>query len=63
MSLLNPVRETPFYRTTWFVVIALFLFWPAGLVLMWTSEDWEKRTRIIVTAVVAALTVGWWFAR
>ena len=55
MSLLNPIAETPFYKTTWFLVIALFVFTPVGLILMWVSDEWERKTKIIVTIVVAAM--------
>ena len=63
MSLLNPVEETPFYKSTWFLVVALFLFAPAGLALMWMSDEWEKKTKIIVTIIVAAVTAAWFLQR
>jgi hypothetical protein len=63
MSLLNPIEETPFYKTTWFIVIALFVFAPVGLFLMWLSDDWEKKTKIIVTLAVVALSIAWWVGR
>jgi len=55
MSLMNPVEEQPFYKSTWFLVITLFVLTPVGLILMWMSDEWEKKTKVIVTVVVVIL--------
>lgn len=49
-----PVKE--WYRRTWVVVVALILFFPVGLVLVWLSR-WKMPTKIVVTSGVAVLFV------
>jgi hypothetical protein len=47
--------ETPWYTQTWFVVLLLFFFFPAGLILMWTQTTWH----IALKWVVSFLPVVW----
>ena len=52
------VTPIPWYRTTWFIVLALVLLFPLGLYLVWTRRpSWGLRTNWIVTGVVAAAVV------
>lgn len=51
--------DVPWYRTTWFTVLALVLVFPVGLALMWTCRPgWSRTTKWITTAVVAAAVVA-----
>jgi len=40
----------------WFIALLLFFFFPAGLIMLWLN-GWAKRTKVIVTAVVAGALV------
>jgi hypothetical protein len=55
----SPTPPTPakvWYRRTWVIVVALIVFFPIGLVLVWLSS-WKMPTKIIVTSGVAVLLV------
>jgi hypothetical protein len=43
--------ETPWYTQTWFVVLLLFIFFPAGLILMWTQTTWHTAVKWVVSAL------------
>ena len=46
-------QKVPFYKKTWFIILALILFFPLGLVLMWTFSGWSKVPKWIITGVFA----------
>ena len=46
-------QKVPFYKKTWFIILALILFSPLGLVLMWIFSGWSKVSKWIVTGVFA----------
>ena len=46
-----------FYEQTWFIVLILIVFFPAGLVLVWTNKQWSQKGKIIATAIVAVLVI------
>ena len=46
-------QKVPFYKKTWFIILALILFFPLGLVLMWIFSGWSKVPKWIVTGVFA----------
>jgi len=53
MSQLPP---TPWYRSTWFIVLALVLLFPLGLYLMWSRRPgWGRTVNWIVTGVVVTV--------
>ena len=39
---------------TWFVILFLILFWPVGLILMWSRKKFPLAVRIIITLIIAA---------
>ncbi len=41
------------YQETFWIVVLLLVFWPAGIVLAWKS-DWPLAAKVIVSVVVAA---------
>lgn len=47
----------PWYRRTVTVVLALILFFPVGLVLLWMRPDWTVRRRGAITALIAVLVI------
>ena len=40
------------------VIILLILFFPVGLYLMWKNQLWTKKTRWIVSGVIAVLVIA-----
>lgn len=46
-----------FYEQTWFIVLILILFFPIGLVLVWTNKHWTQKGKIIATVIVAVFLV------
>jgi len=46
------------YQKTPIIILALILFFPAGLFLMWKYSGWNKAVKIIITVVLALLTIG-----
>lgn len=48
-----------FYQKTWFIWLMIFIFWPAGLVLLWMSSKYGKKVKLAVTAIfVGFLALG-----
>lgn len=47
--------EKKFYEKTWFIVLMLILFFPVGLVLVWTNKHWGQKGKIIATVIVAVV--------
>ena len=46
-----------FYEQTWFIVLILIVFFPVGLVLVWTNKQWSQKGKIIATVIVAVLVI------
>lgn len=44
-----------FYQKTWFIWLMIFIFWPVGLVLLWMSQKYSKKIKLIVTALFIAV--------
>ena len=49
--------KTGFWANPVVVVLALLIFFPAGLFLMWRNRLWNKPARWVITAAVAILVV------
>lgn len=45
------------YKSSWFVILSLIFFFPLGLFLMWYFKKWSLMARIIVTIVIAIISV------
>jgi len=45
----NQTLTKPFWQTDVFVVLALVLFWPIGLILMWKYTPWRKWVKGLLT--------------
>ena len=59
---IEPVMsQSRFYEKTWFIILALLLFWPLGLILMWLYSSWSKPVKIIVTILCAFALMGMFF--
>ncbi|MEC1507114.1 hypothetical protein P9D42_15850 [Bacillus haynesii] len=51
------MKETPFYKSNWFTVLMLIVFFPVGLILMWANKKWTATTRIVVSIVIVILAI------
>lgn len=51
------VVKIPVWKRTWFVVLALFLFPPAGIALLWITRKFKPSVRIILTVVFSLWTI------
>lgn len=46
--------QTKWYEKTWLVILALIIFWPVGLFLMWKYKPrWNLAVKIIITVILA----------
>ena len=50
--------ELKWYQKPTGVIILLIIFFPVGLYQMWKNELWTKKTRWIVTGVVAVMLIA-----
>lgn len=41
--------QKPFWKTDFFAVLALFIFWPIGLFLIWKYASWKKWVKGLLT--------------
>ena len=46
-----------FYKKDWFIILMLFLCPPVGLFLMWKYSKWNKKTKKIISVLVAVMVV------
>lgn len=53
-----PPPAGPFWKRTSTVVVALILFPPAGLVLLWIARPWSQRVRVIASIPAALWALG-----
>lgn len=51
------VRFVPWYLSTWFIILMLFIQPIVGLILLWVS-DWQRTAKIIVTALAVLYFFG-----
>ncbi len=47
----------PWYTNTWVVILALWLFFPVGLYLMWRFTHWEVWVKTVVSVVISLLFI------
>ena len=45
------------YQKPWATILFLFLFYPAGIVLMWTQMRWNIAVKVVITGIFAILTI------
>ena len=50
-------KQLKWYQKPTAVIILLIFFFPVGLYLMWKNELWTKKTRWIVTGIVAVMVI------
>lgn len=49
----------PFYQKTWFVVLTLIIFYPIGLILLWLSPEFKRKTKTYITLFfIIILAIG-----
>ncbi|KRT92241.1 hypothetical protein [Bacillus paralicheniformis] len=51
------MKETPFYKSNWFTILMLIVFFPVGLILMWANKKWTVTARIVVSIVIVVLAI------
>ena len=47
-----PLDTSAWHLQWWFIIVCFFVFWPAGMVLLWVSPVPKKNAKIAVTAVM-----------
>jgi outer membrane protein assembly factor BamB len=52
-------QSQPFYRSLPFIVIVSILLPPVGLVLLWLRRDWHENMKLIFSALIIALGLGY----
>lgn len=50
--------KTPWYKSTAGIIVLLFLFFPAGLFLMWKYSAWKMWLKIGLTAIAAIFVIS-----
>lgn len=50
--------EKKFYQKSWFVILALIVFFPAGLYLMWKNTTWSKKVKVIISIVFVLIVIN-----
>ncbi len=53
----TPPTTKPLYKRTWFIILCLLIFPPAGIVLTWFT-DWNKGVKIIITIICTLWFIG-----
>ncbi len=53
------MEEKKFYQKGWFTILLLILFWPAGLIVMWCNNVFNKNARIVITALFLLILIGY----
>ena len=48
-------KKEKWYKRKWFVIPLIMLFFPVGLLLMWRSNDFGKRSKFIVSGIFILL--------
>lgn len=48
-------RKEKFYQKSWLTWLALILFWPVGIYLLWKYRDYEKSTKVIISVLTLIL--------
>jgi len=50
-------NSTKWYQKTQWIIVLLILFFPLGLLLMWTSAKWNKGVKWVITGLFALFFV------
>ena len=53
----NNAPKVPFYNKLWFIWLMLFFVPPVGIILLWTSKKYRKKTRGLLSATFAIYTL------
>lgn len=54
----NAEESLPFYKQSWFIVLALLFVTPLGLVLLWAASEWETKIKVLATVVPFLVWIG-----
>lgn len=50
-------RDRRWYQDTFWVIVLLVIFWPAGVYLMWKYMKWHVVVKAIVTIIIALIVI------
>ena len=57
------MEKTPFWKKTWFLIVAFIIVPPLGIILMWCcKKKWNKIVKIVLSAIFAFWTLIWGIA-
>lgn len=48
------------YDKKWVIIVAIIIFFPVGLIMMWRTPNFGTKTKVIVTGIFALLIIGSW---
>lgn len=51
-------EKRPFYKSSWFVILSLIMFFPLGLFLMWKFKKFNVAIRIVITTILSIGLIG-----
>lgn len=54
-------KKSAWYQKTVWIIVLLIFFWPVGLFLMWKYASWSKKTKQIVSGVVAIYALFYFY--
>lgn len=55
---LEPKKKSAWYSSSTSIVIAFLCVGPFAIPLVWLNKTYSKATKIVITVIMAALTVG-----
>ena len=50
-------KSMVWYHRTWSIILAIIIFWPLGIFLMWKYKKWPKKFKVALTVAYAILTI------
>ena len=57
MFLIMETKNNEFYKSTWFIILMLVVFFPVGIFLMWKYTNWNKNLKIGISVFFAIMFV------
>ena len=48
--------EKKWYYSKWFIILSLVYLMPLGLFLMWEGKIFNKKTRIVISTIIAIIS-------
>lgn len=51
-------NNNKWYKSTWFTILMLVIFFPVGLFLMWKYMNWKTWVKVVITVAIALIVIG-----